>query len=235
MVISCDKKGSAFVTCGKLQKFEERIGTINTPHFALGAVVGLNTLQKSTAPLGVITPQSSDITTSAPVAAEDDAFSSDLLIKFSANIPAAAQGGISNEIKQRTHIAATNVKRVSMNNVSASVKANPPLKGVIKASLQAPNTAVLIISGITYADSIKIEASGAVDSSATVKVLKYGDYELSVTYTCSDVLTMSGAQFGAFFKYALLRYDSASDEVVVDLTQAIDLADYNLNPALTLH
>jgi hypothetical protein len=233
----CPKEETAVVKCGKLEKFKGDIGNLNSPNFSLGSIIVLDSKAspKSGSYLTSVSIPGSAQNPSPPVASADETFASSLTVSMSASIPAGVQADIATALNQDTSVTVRNLKRVSVNDVAAIVDASPAAKKSVATILQAakPGVMVAIISTVSYADSTILNVKNASTLSSGAKLLTYGDYKLTVTYSCSDSVNRTGNQFGAFFKATLLAYDAKNDHVVASPSQNVDFSEYDLSNALT--
>jgi hypothetical protein len=231
-VTACDGKGTANVKCGDIQAFESRLGTFNAPHFSIGKVFAV---QQNAAGFTAF-PVSSLVALSdaqevkdTPVAKESDTFSSQVSITFDAKVPVAIQANLSSLIKDSTKFSVTNLQRNSIVDPVAALKAQPSVVAAMKAAMEHnPNAVLYLVHSVLTADSMDVGVDSSVTNSATANVVKFGSFELEVSYACSEAVHQSGAQFNALFKAVPINFD-ASGTPYINMAASVDFTKVTFN------
>jgi hypothetical protein len=226
-VPGCDQNVTAVAKCGSLEAFQSRIGILNAPQLPLGAVVALNKKTKQGFLIGVLQPGDADKVDSPPVASLVEKFEAKLSISLSADLPQVTTASIGSLISDASTLSASNVKRTSMRDPVKLLNGNSALKDRVKAMASA-DTLFTVVSSVISADKIGVGLDNSIATNASANVVKYGNFTLKVSYQCSNVMNMAGQQFAAFFKVTPVSFDAAADAASLDISQEIDLAEYNL-------
>lgn len=233
--LGCTETGTATVHCGKVDMFSGNIGTINMPHFALGSIVVINLKSKRAFYLTTVAPTDEQVTTSPTVDKEKQGFSAELSVEVSANVPQTVQAELRTILAQSTVLEGTGLTRKSMNDVLTIVDSNAHAKQAIKKVFESANSPdllyAMVISTVTYADSLNVKVDEDASSAVSANVLKVGNFEITVKYNCEGYAQLSGDQFGAFFKPTYLKYDAGNDRLTLDTSAAIKLEEIDLQHA----
>jgi hypothetical protein len=228
----CKKKGTASVTCGALEAFESRLGTLNVPQVALGEILWVNRDKKTGGMLGRVIFGEGDVTLHTPSDHLSVAYDSKLSITFSANVPAAAKATLESAISKSTELVVDNFQRRTLFRVIDLLNGDQAAKSLIENHLHAnPKDEIHVVFAVVEAKSLSFSVAGASSTGANVSTLAYGDYELRVSYNCQNVLGWTGPASPVFFKSAPVGFDGHQGSFYFDSSVDSSLRDIDLRAA----
>jgi hypothetical protein len=229
LVVGCKTEGTATATCGAVELFESRLGTINVPRLTLGQYFAVNRATKSGGPIGVVHFEDSNVAKDPTPADFTTAYDSKLQVSFSAEIPEEAKGALTTAIQKATELTAHNLQRRSLHQVSDLMSKDIAAKEAIARHLRNnPGDEIHIVHAVLDADKLDISLAGAATTAANVSVVNYGDFELKVAYECSNTLGFAGRGVSVFFKSVPVGLDTRDDMFYFDSTKEASLANINL-------
>ena len=147
------------------------------------------------------------------------------VISTDVNLPHNDEEKLESQIQNNTLFVLKNSKRRSLIEAAALVDKNPRLKERIK---NAPSNRIfLIISSLLCADSLSFKLKNADDTNEGVQIFKISKFNVHIQYECQGSLNVIAEQGDLFFKVNMLKYNSSSCNIEADISEDIDLSNYN--------
>ena len=242
LLLGCNREATVRVDCAEPQSVLTRIGLLNTTGLQLGSVFVVNTATRKERSLGTFAPVLNEISRTAR---EDD-----LRLPIFSGLSASVSGpsNLPADLAQSlaSHAAEGSVFRVrgrqsrSIFNVGYYVHERGTLYSQI-ASLPPPaagTDVVYLVTTESTAEAISIGlgdaiAAGADPSSGEVATVAVGGYVLRVEYQGLPQSLAAGSKGPAFVRATPLRFLPDDEEVIVDVTQELDLSTCDLSAAAT--
>ncbi len=229
----CITKGTASAKCGGVENFESRLGVINLPQLALGQVFSVNRSNKTGGPVGRVRFSQDQVTVHDTTGSLGVAFDSKLSIDFSANIPATVRATLASAITKSTELSVKDMQRRSLFRVIELLNADQAMIQAVENHIQHnPADEIHVVHAVMAVSSLAFSLAGSSSTQAGVSTVAYGDYELKVTYECSQVLQMTGPSTPAFFKSAPIGFDRKTRTFYFDSSVDPSLREINFMPAI---
>ena len=228
---SCVTTGTATAKVSSIETFESRLGIINVPQFTIGTVFWIDRKTKQSGPVNIISYTKDDLVYAAKKDKDRISYDSKMEVSFSANIPVGAQGGLATAIQKSTNLEAENLQRISMKDAITRLNSLKDKKSIVDFISHNPQADIFIVFAVMEASKFVLSVENSASSGANVSIVRYGNYELSVSYNAASLLEMAGKGVPVFFKIAALGYDAKNDKFFFDSTKDTSMIDINLNAA----
>lgn len=226
----------ATADCGEGETFESRLGIVNVPQLSIGDYFWVNWTDSSSSYLGRITySPSSDVVTDASKDEVTIDYDADLEIAFDADLPETVESSLKTHISKSSELSAYNVQRRSLNNVFALANADRDAKSAISNLLErSPDVVIYAVHSVQNADSLSIGLASGSQSGASVSVVSFGQFKLTVTYQCNNTLGMVAGNEPSpvFFKVSALGYDAGDDLLFPNTAAETSLLGINMTSTL---
>lgn len=225
------KTGAARVNCGSLSMYQGEVGTLNTPQLKLGHVITLSPHTKRAFPVGLFRPATNQIDFGSTIEALAESFKSQFTVDFDATIPQSIQVRASNVIAKTSVLVITNLSRHDILNPLEFLNQNSNAVNQIQAN-SAPSNHLIFVTTMIPATYLKLASTNSLHASASVDVIKVGNYNLHLSYSCNDELLRVARDqgSGAFFKYIPIQASSNRITFALDFSER--LSDYDFSSAL---
>lgn len=224
-----DKDVNTKANCKDLEKYQSSFGVFNAPHFVLGQVIELDKDAKQGQTISIIRPQPNEIMEEPrPVGETSIISNAEFVISTDIKLPSSDEANLKSQIQNNTLFVLKNSRRENLIDAAALVDRNPRVKGDIKG---AQSNGIFIVSGLLYADGLNFKLKDARETNEGVQLLKLSNFNVHVRYECQGSLQVSADQGALFFKATFLKYNPSSRRIETDLSEAVDLREYNFNLA----
>jgi|ERR1043166_546210 hypothetical protein len=212
--------------CKDLEKYQSSFGVFNAPHFVLGQVIELNKDSKQAQFIGVIPHQPNEIMEEPRSVGETSIISNaEFVISTDIKLPSSDEANLKSQIQNNTLFVLRNSRRTNLLDAAALVDRNPRVKEHIAGGQS--NAIFLIVSALLYADGLNFKLKDARETNEGVQLLKVSNFTIHVKYECQGSLQVRADQGSLFFKATFLKYNPSSRKIETDLSEAVDLRDYN--------
>lgn len=225
----CPKKVDATANCKHLEKYQSGFGVFNAPDFSPGDVLAFNpnAVPKTGYFLQHVSIVDSDTSTTPPIDHTEIISDADFDLNTSVTLPQGIDAQLKTDIASNTLFSLSNYSRQQINDPTAVLNKDQAVIEKIKG-LPAGQFAGVVFAVVKASDA-QFKLKDATTVQAGVQLKRYGNYQVTVTYSCQGSLSSQAQKpAGIFFKVYLVRYDSGSGKVVVDTSTVLDLKDYSL-------
>ncbi|HSZ54930.1 MAG TPA: hypothetical protein VK797_04675 [Tepidisphaeraceae bacterium] len=216
---------------GALSAYQSKEGAVNTPAFALGDVVAMDTETHKAWKIGSIEVAPTDIAIGQTADQATEPFQSGFDLAFSQKVSNTMQDSVDEIVRGQTELHVENYFARSIKKPESFVVGNWQLaKAVLKASAQNPQAKFFLVSGVTSADKVYLTFNGGPDSTA-----KVGQYTFRVSYPQNEELAKLAEDTPAFFKTTPLKVqisETGHQTVAVDQNFDEKLPDYKFDNAV---
>ncbi len=225
IVTSCKTTVNATVKCDNLGRIRSDFGVLNVQNVGLGTVLVLEPETKLAYKLMVIPPPEGS--TAETEAARDKLeliLESKFSLSFDISPPADIQAQIKNYIDANTQFVLYDGKRREVLDPLKELNNNEAVIERVKDI--DPSLFIVYIQAVQLADQLDILLKRGVSAGAGVNTLKYGKYNVNVSYAFKQQISGIATEGGAWFWSSTpVKYNTELGKFVLD-TRPLDIYEY---------
>jgi len=200
---------------------------LNVQSVGLGTVMVLEPQTKLAYKLMVIPPpEGSTIETETTRDKFELVLESEFSLSFDLSPPADVQAQIKNHINANTQFVLYNVKRKEVMHPLKELNENEAIIEEVKDI--DPSLFVVYIQAVQIADQLNILLQRGVTAGAGVNTLKYGKYDVNVSYAFKQQISGIAIEGGAWFWSSTpVKFNTELGKFVLD-TRPLNIYEYEL-------
>ncbi len=185
--------------------YPSSIGNVNTPQFALGDLVAVDTKTHRSWKFGTVKVDPTDITISQTNSETSEPFDSGFDLVYSKKLTPIVEDQVNETVRAQTFLHTENYFTRSIKNPGAFTAGNTQLaKSVLKLHAENPDVKAFVVTAVTSAEKVYLAYEGP--ETNTTKVDKY---TFHINYPQNDQLETLAKDAPAFFKMTALKVEES--------------------------
>jgi len=190
---------------GAVAAYPSSIGNVNTPQFALGDLVAVDTKTHRSWKFASVKVEPTDIAISPTNGETSEPFDSNFDLVYSKKLGPVIEDQVGESVRAQTFLHTENFFTRSIKNPGAFTAGNNQIaKAVLKLQKENPDVKAFLVTAVTSADKVYLSFEGTEPN--TTKVDKY---TFHINYAQNDQLESLAKDAPAFFKMTALKVDEA--------------------------
>lgn len=217
---------NATATCQNVEHFRSNLGLVNVPLYGLGKVLVLDTDTKAASGLMTLPVSDADLE-KGPKQDLTEKIDTKLAVTFEVAVPESVRTKATAALASATQITLKNAQRVELKSPLQLANGNEELRTQLNIFKADRAKKVVLVAAVKYADNFDLHLGNDAEGKADANILKYGQYELAVSYQCKSLLSVTAKAAGVFFSFTALKLDATGAITLDDVPADVD--DYDLS------
>jgi len=188
---------------GAVAAYPSSVGNVNTPQFALGDLVAVDTKTHRSWKFGAVNVDPTDVAISATSSDRSEPFDSSFDLIYSKKLGPVIEDQVGETVRAQTFLHTENYFTRSIKNPGAFTAGNTQLaKAVIKVHAENPDVKTFVVTAVTSAEKVYLSYEGP-----ETNTTKVGKYTFHINYAQNEQLASLAKDAPAFFKMTALKVD----------------------------
>ena len=201
---------------GAVAAYPSSIGNVNTPQFALGDLVAVDTKTHRSWKFAAVSVDPTEVAISQTNAEAAEPFDSNFDLVYSKKLGPVIEDQVGETVRAQTFLHTENYFTRSIKNPGAFTAGNAQIaKAVLKLKAANPDVKAYLVTAVTSADKVYLTYEGP--ERDTTKV---GKYTFHINYAQNDQLESLAKDAPAFFKMTALKVDESEGFKTVAVDKA---------------
>lgn len=190
---------------GAVAAYPSSVGNVNTPQFALGDLVAVDTKTKRAWKFGAAKVEPTEVAISQTTSETSEPFDSSFDLVYSRKLGPVIEDQVNETVRGQTFLHAENCFTRSIKNPAAFTVGSTQLaKAVLKLNKENPDVKAFLVTAVTSADKVYLNCEGPETNTAHV-----GKYTFHINYAQNDQLESLAKDAPAFFKMSALKVEES--------------------------